>query len=147
VYQLAERWDADCLSLRPNVLSILVGVNDFWHKHKHGYDGTLEKYETDYHALIKRTKEFLPDLRLVIGEPFVLRVGAVDDSWFPEFDSYRLAAKRVAESAGARFVPFQAMFDAAVKIAPPERWAADGVHPTADGAALMAHTWLKIVGA
>ena len=45
MYQLAERWDADCLALKPNVLSILIGVNDFWHKHKHGYDGTLEKYD------------------------------------------------------------------------------------------------------
>jgi lysophospholipase L1-like esterase len=86
-------------------------------------------------------------VRLVIGEPFVLKVGAVDDAWFPEFDGYRAAARKVADEAGAAFVPFQAMFDAAVKIAPPETWAADGVHPTADGAALMAHEWLKTVGA
>ncbi|HEX3599993.1 MAG TPA: GDSL-type esterase/lipase family protein, partial [Lacipirellulaceae bacterium] len=56
VYQLAERWQADCLDLKPNVLSILIGVNDYWHKHKHNYEGTLEKYETDYRALIKQTK-------------------------------------------------------------------------------------------
>src|ERR1700749_1882086 len=31
VYQLAERWDADCLALKPNVLSIHIGVNDYWH--------------------------------------------------------------------------------------------------------------------
>lgn len=147
VYQLAERWDADCLALKPNVLSILIGVNDFWHKHKHGYNGTLETYETDYRALLQRTKEALPQVRLVICEPFVLKVGAVDDAWFPEFDGYRAAARRVADEAGATFVPFQSMFDAAVKIAPPETWAADGVHPTADGAALMAHEWLKTVGA
>jgi lysophospholipase L1-like esterase len=147
VYQLAERWDADCLALKPNVLSILIGVNDFWHKHKHGYDGTLEKYETDYRALIERTKAALPEVRLVICEPFVLKVGAVEDSWFPEFDGYRAAAKRVAEAVGAAFVPFQSMFDAAVKLAVPQVWAADGVHPTAGGAALMAHEWLKRVGA
>ena len=57
------------------------------------------------------------------------------------------AAKKVADDTGAAFVPFQSMFDAAVKIAPPERWAADGVHPTPDGAALMAHWWLKAAGA
>jgi lysophospholipase L1-like esterase len=147
VYQLAERWDADCLALKPNVLSILIGVNDFWHKHKHGYDGTLEKYETDYRALIERTKAALPEVRLVICEPFVLKVGAVEDSWFPEFDGYRAAAKRVAEAVGAAFVPFPSMVDAAVKLAVPQVWAADGVHPTAGGAALMAHEWLKRVGA
>src|SRR5262245_6440742 len=50
VYQLAERWQADCLVLKPDVLSILIGVNDYWHKKKHGYDGTLETYESDYMA-------------------------------------------------------------------------------------------------
>jgi lysophospholipase L1-like esterase len=96
---------------------------------------------------LKRTKDALPDVKLVICEPFVLKVGAVDDAWFPEFDGYRAAAKRVAEEAGAVFVPFQSMFDAAAKIAPPAHWAADGVHPTTHGAALMAHAWLKVIGA
>jgi lysophospholipase L1-like esterase len=71
----------------------------------------------------------------------------VNDSWFPEFDGYRAAARRVAEESKATFVPFQTMFDAAAKIAPPATWAADGVHPTPSGAALMAHWWLKAAGA
>jgi lysophospholipase L1-like esterase len=147
VYQLAERWQTDCLDLKPNVVSILIGVNDIWHTFKGGYGGTLEKYETDYRALIKRTKESLPKVKLVICEPFVLKVGAVDDKWFPAFDGYRAAARHVADDAGAIFVPFQKMFDAAAKIAPPSVWTGDGVHPTSDGAALMAHWWLKAVGA
>ncbi len=147
VYQLDERWQIDCLDLKPDVLSILIGVNDHWHLVKHGYDGTVEKYETDYRALVKRTKDVLPNVKLVICEPFVLKVGAVDDAWFPAFDGYRAAAKHIAEESDAAFAPFQAMFDLAAKIAPPERWAADGVHPTNDGAALMAHWWLKAAGA
>ena len=147
VYQLADRWQTDCLDLKPDVLSILIGVNDFWHKHKHDYEGTLEKYQDDYRALVRRTKEALPDVRLVLCEPFVLKVGAVDDTWFPEFDAYRAAARDVAKEAGARFVPFQSIFDRAAELAPPAHWAADGVHPTTHGAALMAHAWLHAVGA
>ncbi|HMO83500.1 MAG TPA: GDSL-type esterase/lipase family protein, partial [Lacipirellulaceae bacterium] len=147
VFQLAERWDEDCLALRPTVLSVLIGVNDFWHKLNKAYDGTVETYERAYRALIERTVTALPDVRLVICEPFALRVGTVDDAWFPEFDGYRAAARRVAEAAGAAFVPLQAMFDAASQVAPPERWAADGVHPTPDGSALIAHAWLQAVGA
>ena len=147
VYQLAERWQADCLDLKPNVLSILIGVNDIWHKLNGQYDGTVEKYQSDYRELLARTRKTLPQVKLVVCEPFVLRCGAVTDKWFPEFDAYREAAKQTAVDAGAVFVPFQTAFDAAAKIAPPERWAKDGVHPTADGAALMAHCWLKAVGA
>jgi lysophospholipase L1-like esterase len=147
VFQLADRWQEDCLNLKPNVLSILIGVNDIWHKLNGQYDGTVEKYQTDYAALLKRTRDALPEVRLVICEPFVLRTGAVTDKWFPEFDAYRAAARSVAKEAGATFVPFHEMFEAASQLAPPERWAKDGVHPDPDGAALMAHAWLKAVGA
>ncbi|BBO31003.1 SGNH/GDSL hydrolase family protein [Lacipirellula parvula] len=145
VPNLDERWQADCVDLKPNVLSILIGVNDIWRTFDRGEKGTAEIYEEGYHALIKKTKAALPDTTLVICEPFVLKCGAVTDAWFPKFDGYRTAAKRVAEQAGAIFVPFQTMFDEASKIAPPERWAGDGVHPSADGAALMAHTWRRVV--
>jgi len=145
VFQLADRWQADCLDLKPNLLSILIGVNDFWHTLNGSYHGTVEVYERDYHALIERTLKALPKVRLVICEPFVLRCGAVNEKWFPEFDGYRAAAKRVATSYRAAFIPFQAMFDEAVKYAPPAHWAADGVHPTPAGASLMAYNWLRTV--
>ena len=59
VYQLDERWDKDCLLLKPNVLSILIGVNDYWHMRNGNYDGTPEIYENDYRALLNRTREEL----------------------------------------------------------------------------------------
>lgn len=147
VFQLADRWQEDCLDLKPNVLSILIGVNDIWHMLNGQYDGTVEVYEKDYHALVELTKQALPSVKLVICEPFVLRCGAVNDKWFPAFDGYRAAAKRVSDQAGAVFVPFQSMFDRAVNHAPPQHWAGDGVHPSPAGAALMANAWLNAVGA
>lgn len=145
VHQLADRWQPDCLDLKPDVLSILIGVNDIWHLLNGNYDGTVEVYENDYHALLKRTKAALPKVTLVVCEPFVLRCGAINERWFPAFDGYRAAARRVAEAAGAVFVPFQTMFDRAVKFAPPEHWAKDGVHPSDFGNSLMAHAWLEAV--
>jgi lysophospholipase L1-like esterase len=145
VYQLAERWDADCLDIKPNVLSILIGVNDYWHT-KNGYDGTLQKYETDYHTLIERTLTALPKVKLVICEPFALMVGgAVNSSWFPDFDGYREAAKNLATEFDAIFVPFQKVFDEAQKLAPGPYWTGDGVHPALAGAQLMADAWMKVV--
>lgn len=123
VFQLAERWDVDCLALKPDVLSILIGVNDIWHARGGNYDGTVEVYERDYDALLQRTRASLPEVALVLCEPFVLRCGAIDDSWFPEFDEYRAAARRVAVAHAATWVPFQAMFDQAIRYAPPEHWA------------------------
>jgi lysophospholipase L1-like esterase len=145
VHQLIARWDEDCLKLKPDVLSILIGVNDVWHKLNGKYDGDLNRYITDYRNLLKQTKDALPEVKLVICEPFVLKCGAVDDKWFPTFDEFRVAAKSIADEFKAAFVPFQSAFDRAVEYAAPDVWAKDGVHPSGDGAALMAHEWLKVV--
>ena len=145
VHQLAGRWDKDCLELKPDVLSILIGVNDIWHGLNGSYDGTVKRYEDDFHALIERTRKALPNTQFVVCEPFVLKCGAVNEKWFPEFDYYRASARRVAEKYNAVFVPFQSMFDEAVKYAPANHWAGDGVHPSSHGASLMAHFWLRAV--
>lgn len=138
---LAERWEADTLALAPDVLSVLMGVNDFWHRLLQGYTGTVQDYERGHLALLDSARARNPRLRIVVLEPFVLRTGAVDARWFPEFDERRAAAARVARAAHATFIPLQAMFDRLVRAAPPAYWAADGVHPTAAGHAAIAHAW------
>lgn len=146
VYQLAERWDTDCLQIKPNVLSIMIGVNDFWHTLTSGYTGTIETYRTDYKKLLDRTKQALPNVKLIIGEPFgVIGVKSVTDKWYPKFDEYRAVSKEIAQEYDAPFIPYQSVFDEAIKQAPGAYWTADGVHPTVAGAALMARAWLKTV--
>jgi len=127
------------------VLSVLIGVNDLWHKLSGQYGGTVEQYEAGYTALLERTRRALPDVRLVVLEPFVLRTGAVNDTWFPEFDQRRAAAARVATRAGATFVPLHAMFERLSAQAPPAYWAADGVHPTVAGHGAIAQAWMQSV--
>jgi lysophospholipase L1-like esterase len=147
VPDLQARWQADTIDLKPAVLSILIGVNDIWHKLAGKYDGTVADYEEGFTKLLADTRAALPKTRLVICEPFVLACGAVNENWFPEFTERRAVAKRVAEAAEATWVPFQAMFDDAVSDAtPPSYWAGDGVHPTMAGHALMAKTWLDVTG-
>ncbi|ADY52600.1 lipolytic protein G-D-S-L family [Pseudopedobacter saltans DSM 12145] len=146
VYQLAERWDNDCLSIKPDILSILIGVNDYWHKHNGKYDGTIETYRNDLKALLKRTVDALPNVKLVIGEPFAVKgIKAVDESWYPQFNEYRAVAKALAEEFNAVFIPYQKVFDEAQKQAPGVYWTHDGVHPSLAGAKLMAEAWLKAV--
>lgn len=145
VPDLERRWERDCLAIEPDILSILVGVNDIGHKISGGYDGTVEDYEEGFTALLARTRQALPHATIIICEPFVLRCGAVDEKWFPEFDQRRAVARRVAAEAGTRWVAFQDAFDQAVTDAVrPDYWADDGVHPTAAGHALMAREWLNV---
>ncbi len=144
VFQLAIRWEEDCIQLQPDILSILIGVNDFWHALTHGYDGTSETYEQDFRALLDRTKEVLPDVQLIIGEPFALPEGsAVDESWFPTFRRYQEAARNIASDYKATFIEYQSVFNEASRHAPQTYWSADGVHPSTAGCYLMARAWLR----
>ncbi|RYE36882.1 MAG: lysophospholipase [Sphingobacteriaceae bacterium] len=146
VYQLAERWEADCLNLKPDVLSILIGVNDYWHKHDGKYNGTISIYKNDYKALLERTKKALPGVKLIIAEPFAVPdIKAVDKTWYPEFPEYQQAAREMAQNFDAVFIPLQSVFDKALKSAPGSYWTADGVHPTLAGAQLMAHSWMEVL--
>jgi len=148
VFQLAERWDKDCLDLKPDVLSILIGVNDIWHKLNGQYNGTPEIYKKDYIALLERTKKALPNVKLIICEPYAVKgVKAVDDKWYPEFFEYQKAAREIANQFGAVFVPFQSIYDEAQKQAPGVYWTGDGVHASLAGAQLMATAWMKVVKA
>jgi len=128
VFQLAERWQQDCLDLKPNLVSVLIGVNDLWHRLNGKYDGTVEVTSRITgpcsSGRARRCRGETGRLRAVCA---TLRRG--EREMFPAFDEYRAAARRVAGSFQAAFVPFQALFDEAVKLAPPQHWAGDGVHP------------------
>ena len=110
------------------------------------YTGTVEKYESDYRKLLQTTRNELPGVKLVLCEPFAVKGGsAITDKWYPGFADYQKAAKKLAVEFNAVFIPYQKLFDEALKYAPAAYWAPDGVHPSMAGASLMAKAWLKAV--
>lgn len=145
VPELAKRWREDALQLQPDILSIMIGVNDYWHTLDWNYKGNINTYEKGYRQLLERTKKSLPNVKLLIGEPFFLPEGtAIDkDKWQEDFPAYQKVAKNIASDFGAVFVPFQSVFDEALKQADTNYWAADGVHPSFAGSYLMANAWLE----
>jgi len=143
---LKTRWNEDCLNLNPDVVSLMIGVNDEWRFHDSEAGGTpLDQYAADYRGLLEGTRERNPDVELVLCEPFTLRCGAVTEAWFPSFDERRRTVEHLAIEFEARFVPFHQIFEAACEHAPPSYWAGDGVHPTPQGHMLLSQNWLKAV--
>lgn len=144
---LARRWSADTLAVNPDVVSILVGVNDYWNRHRVlGFTGSPEAYHRDLETLIGMTRGALPETAIVICEPFLLEAGPVKKSWQRDFGGYRQAAADLAVAHDLRFVGFQSVLDAALEWAPASAWCHDGIHPTSDGAALLAREWVRVAG-
>jgi lysophospholipase L1-like esterase len=146
IVDLYARIRADIINLRPNVISILIGVNDTWHGFGRNNGVDVPKYERVYRELLREVRAELPSVKFVLCEPFVLKCGVVADGWVEEIDQRRAVVAKLAQEFDAVLVPFQSMFDEAVKSAPPAYWAADGVHPTAAGHRLMAKAWLQSTG-
>jgi lysophospholipase L1-like esterase len=106
----------------------------------------VDIYRNDYIALLERTKKALPNVKLVICEPFAVKgVKAVDEKWFPDFYGYQKAAREIADKFGAIFIPFQKVYDEAQNQAPGLYWTGDGVHASLAGAALMSLAWMEAV--
>jgi lysophospholipase L1-like esterase len=143
VVDLSARTKTDIINLQPDWVSILIGVNDTWHEKAHRNGVSVPTYERVYRDLLNEVRSSLPGVNFVLCEPFVLRCGVVTEDWVTEIDQRRSVVSSLSQEFGALFISFQSLFDEAVKVAPPEYWAADGVHPTAAGHMLMAKNWLK----
>ncbi len=146
ITDLYARIREDFINLKPDVISILIGVNDTWHTFMYNGGVSVPKYERIYRELLMEIRAELPKTSFVLCEPFVLNCGHVKPDWVKEMNLRRAFVKTLAKETGSIFVPFQSEFDKAVKLAPPEYWASDGVHPTPQGHMLMTRAWLKAVG-
>jgi len=145
IVDLYARWKSDAINLNPDLISILVGVNDTWHEFGSQNGVEVDRYDVIYRMLLDLTRKRLPEVKLVLCEPFVLQYGAVTADWLDEMAARRNIVKQLAQDYDATFVPFQSAFDDALKSAGPDYWTGDGVHPTVAGHCLMADTWLETV--
>lgn len=153
IVDLYARIKVDMINLKPDYMSILIGVNDVWHEVSKQNGVDAEKFEMVYSLLIEELKRELPDLKIMILEPFVLKGTATEnteekpqrwDYFQKEVPLRAVAAKRIAEKYGLLFVPLQEMFTDAEATAPaPGYWLRDGVHPTVAGHELIKQAWLK----
>ena len=146
VVDLYARIKSDVWNEKPDVLGILIGVNDVWHEiaAQNGVD--IERFEKVYSMLIEDTLKRLPKLKIILSEPFVLK-GAATQEKFGEFTAvyeYAKVVKKLAEKYKLHFLPLQKKFDEAAAKFGAEHYLYDGVHPNVAGATLIADEWVKL---
>ena len=146
VVDLQARWQEECIDLAPDVLSILIGVNDTWRKFDDDDETSAEKYKESYRDILTKALSANPNLRLIILEPFVLPIPDDRKEWRGDLDPKITAARELAVELGALYVPLDGIFAAKQTQRPAQFWAADGVHPTLEGAGVIANAWLDTIG-
>lgn len=146
VVDLYARVKSDVWNLKPDVLSILVGVNDVWHELDIANGVDIERYERIYGMMIEETLERLPNVKIIICEPFIAK-GSSTEAQYEELlqvKEYAKVAKRVAEKYGLYFLPLQEKLDEAIEKFTVKDYIFDGVHPNAAGSRLIAEEWVKL---
>lgn len=148
IVDVYARIKRDILNLKPDVMSILIGINDVWHDvigdEPNGVDN--EKFFKIYSMLIEEIKDELPDIKIIIMEPFVLKGHNTIENWelfSTETPKRAESARKIAEKYNLTFMPLQEKFDELEKLAPSEYWLADGVHPTSAGHEMIKNEWIK----
>jgi len=146
VADLRNRWQAEAIDIKPDLLSLLIGTNDA------GRQVKPEDYERDYRFILTESRKANPDLRLVLMDPFVVRAGKyADDKLFAAHraltDRYAHIVEAIAGDFAAVHIKLQDTFDAAAEKVSPEYWLWDGIHPLPQGHELIAREWLQAVRA
>ncbi|MCP5004329.1 MAG: SGNH/GDSL hydrolase family protein [Planctomycetes bacterium] len=134
---LVGRWDIDCIALKPDWISMLVGINNT-------IDTPVEQFEEEYRILLERSTKEL-NSSIILCEPFLLSLDS--NPWRVALDPKIDVVRKLADEYDAILVPLDKIFKESCTEKPPEYWAPDGVHPSSVGHALIAQSWIKCVQA
>lgn len=140
---LRSRWQKDCLDLAPDVVSILIGINDTWRRYDSNDPTSAETYAENYRFILEKTSQ--SGARLIVLEPFVLPFPEDRKGWRVDLDPKIQAARELAREFSALYIPLDGLFAAASAHLPCSYWASDGVHPSLAGHALIAQAWIEAV--
>lgn len=152
VVDLDARIKTDVWDLNPDVLSILIGVNDVWHKILRDKGVDIKLFEKTYREIIENTKKNLPNVKIILCEPFFLDGEATADTidhtdirkTFLEIFEYAKTVRKLAKEYDLFFLPLQDKLNKKAEEFSPQYFLYDGVHPSPAGAKLIADEWLKL---
>ena len=142
IRDLRKRWQKDCLNLKPDVVSILIGVNDTLGEFFWGELTSIESFEEDYLSILNLTRKNL-DAQIVLLEPFLLPLSKEQTILRHDIDARIKVVRKLAKEFETGLVQLDSVFAEAAKVKGPEFWSKDGIHPTPAGHALIAESWLS----
>ncbi|MFJ8752537.1 SGNH/GDSL hydrolase family protein [Streptomyces sp. NPDC102441] len=143
---LRARWREDTLDIEPDVVSVLIGVNDTWRRYYAGTVTSVRAYEDDYRAVLTQVRDEL-NAQLILIEPFLVPVRDEQWAWREDLDPRIRAVRRLSEEFGAALLAADGLLNQAALAAGGARYiAGDGVHPTPLGHTLLAKAWTALAG-
>lgn len=142
VQDLEARWQTDCLDLKPDWVSVLIGINNVVRRYDSNLPTTTDAFKASYRALLDATVQHT-SARIILLEPFLLANNPQMAAWRDELNPKIDAIRDLAVEYKTFYVPLDGLFAAAAAQRGMQFWLPDGVHPTQAGHALIAQAWLE----
>jgi lysophospholipase L1-like esterase len=143
--QLFDRLYPDAIAFEPDVVSILIGINDIWHRHgANRIETTDEQVATNYRAILTRLKK-QTNAKIIMLSPFLLD-NEEKEAWRVELESILPIIRSLADEFADAYIPLDELFAQALKTQPePKFYSADGVHPNANGAEFIGKHYFEAI--
>ena len=142
-WDLLNRWDKDCIDIKPDVFSLLIGVNDTWRRYDSGMITTAEEYEANMRQLLDRVANET-DAKIILLNIFLLDVTEDKAQMRPDLVEKQAVIAKLVEDYDVTYIDIQKKFDEMVAGGTPMTdLSEDGVHPTDFGHKVIADLWLE----
>jgi len=145
VQDVEKRWHADSLDHQPDLLSLLIGVNNIIRRKNGSKDIPDADVLASYRWMLEQMRAQNPRIRFLLMEPFLLEVGDVTAAWKAALKPIQEGIAEIASEFDAPLLPLQSLFDKALTLAPAAYWAYDGIHATHAGFQLIADVWIETI--
>ncbi|RFA20566.1 SGNH/GDSL hydrolase family protein [Subtercola boreus] len=143
---LLARWEVDVMQIKPDILSVMIGVNDMWRRFDSGLSTSAAEFRATYSVMLDRALSALTLRRLVLLEPFLVPVTSEQHTWHTDdLDAKIQVVRDLAVHYDATLIPLNDLFAAEARATGPASVIEDGVHPSAGGHELIAREWWRVM--
>jgi lysophospholipase L1-like esterase len=145
---LLDRYQNDFAALKPDLISILIGINDTWRRYDRNNPTPTEKFEQNYRSLLEKLKRDLPSASIVLMEPFLLDSDPAKRLWREDLDPKIQVVRNLAREFARVLIPLDGILASYAAAGTKDAdMSPDGVHPSPQGHGIIAAEWLKALGA
>ena len=140
--QLFDRLYPDCIAFQPDIVSVLVGINDVWHRYGHKIATQDEQIETNYKCILKLLKRDT-NAKIIMLQPYT--EGEKQAHMRADVERLKLIVNSLADEYADAYIKLDDLMHADENYGKPDYFTPDGVHPNATGAAFIAKLYVEAV--
>ncbi len=141
--ELFDRLYPDCIAFQPDIVSILIGVNDVWHRYGPARIATTDaQLELNYKCILERLRKET-GAKILMLQPYT--EGEKQAHMRADVEKVKLIVNSLADKYADAYIKLDDLMHTDENYGKPDYFTPDGVHPNPNGAAFIAKHYLEAI--